>query len=131
MAVQARVRVGDRLERLHVVPEVVGLDAGQQLVRRIVRAGVARPRRRFRRRAGGREQAYGEAGCDEPRPRESRRQTFGHEDLPLEDAAGARHTKPNCSRGATAPRRPMQGASLYAQRAHLATGYCELLLTVK
>ncbi len=106
MAVRARERVGDVLERLHVRPEVSGLDAGQQLLRRVVHAAVARPRRRRRRCAGWRDQAYGKAGCDEPRLGESRLQAVWHEILPLDTvrrqatACQAAHTNGTNTRGA-------------------------------
>src|SRR6059058_1501985 len=57
MAVGSGVGVGDRLEGPHVVPEIVGSDAGHQLARRVVdavsAAGSADPVRGGRRRRGG------------------------------------------------------------------------------
>jgi hypothetical protein len=40
MAVEARVGVGDRLEGLHMVPQIVGLDALDQLARCVINSRV-------------------------------------------------------------------------------------------
>src|SRR5205085_126724 len=78
VAVGTRIRVGDRLELLHVPPEVVLLDARDELARRVVDLRVALSGR-DRRRVTRCDQSYdGDAERDDPPTRTSRLRAVRH-----------------------------------------------------
>jgi len=90
MPVGARISIGDRLEILHVIPEIVRLDALDELARGVVCAGETLRRGGglggcARARVGRREKCQGsDAEHRQPRIPTSRPHTLRHENLPPE-----------------------------------------------
>src|SRR4051794_30479072 len=87
MPVGAGIGVGDRLEIHHVLPEIGGLNARQELFRRVVRARIALVRRWGGGGRGGRAERAEDHETEqgEPRPRRSRAWTVWQGTLPLQE----------------------------------------------